>query len=108
MPENFFPIDIQISFYGKISDDTAFKKAKRFTDKPITEMIIIYEDNHYYHYWKYVEFIIAMVSSYHYAYIAAFIKMKFGDPIFNWMLFYEIFFFISTCLKFLRSYIPDG
>ena len=71
-------------------------------------MIIIYQDNRYYDYWTYAETTIAMVSSYHYAYIAAFIKMKYGDAIFNWMLFYEIFFLISTCLKFLKSYVPDG
>jgi hypothetical protein len=71
-------------------------------------MIIIYEDNRYYDYWKYAELVIAMVSSYFYAYIAAFIKMEYGDTKFTWMLCYEIFFFISTCLKFLRSYVPDG
>jgi len=71
-------------------------------------MIIIYDDNRYYDYWRYAELFISMVSSYYYAYIAAFIKMEYGEPRFTWMLVYECFFFISTCLKFLRSYIPDG
>lgn len=81
---------------------------KGFFDKPFAEMIIIYNDNRYYDYWRYAELIIAMVSSYFYAYIAAFIHIKYGEPRFTWMIFYESFFFISTCLKFLRSYIPDG
>lgn len=84
LPENFYPIDIDISFYGKTNDeDMQFKKEKGLFDKPITEMIIIYDNNRYYDYWRYAELIIAMVSSYHYAYIAAFIQMKFGDRVFN-------------------------
>ena len=109
LPENFYPIDIDISFYGKTNEaEGQFKKEQGFYDKPFVEMIIIYDDNQYYDYWRYAELIISMVSSYFYAYIAAFIKMEYGEPKFTWMIFYECFFLISTCLKFLRSYIPDG
>ena len=59
-------------------------------------MIIIYDDNRYYDYWRYAELMIAVVSSYYYAYVAAFFKIEYGESRFSWMIFYESFFFGAT------------
>lgn len=111
LPENFFPVDIDISFSSKSNEQAAMgdgSNKKSITDTPFTELIIIYKDNRYYDMLCYAELVLAMLSSYYYAYVAAFIKMEYGDSKFYWMMFYETFFLIATCLKFLRSYIPDG
>ena len=55
-----------------------------------------------------MEIVINLMSSYFYAYIAAFKVIKYGDSAFNWMIFYESFFLISLLLKFQVSFIPDG
>lgn len=115
LPENFFPIDIKISFSAKLHRDIDVPNEKqadsfleRIANKPIAELIVISLDNKYYALWKTLEIVINLMSSYFYAYIAAFKVIKYGDSAFNWMIFYESFFLISLLLKFLVSFIPDG
>jgi hypothetical protein len=84
------------------------KAKKSVTDIPFSQLIIISKDNKCYSIFNTIEIVIIMISSYYYAYLAAFETIRPGDVDFQWMLGFECFFLVSCCLKFLVTYVPDG
>ena len=73
-----------------------------------SELIIIRENNKLYGLWKLLDVLCCLISSYFYAYMAAFQDPKRGDSLFILMVFFETVFAISIMLKFLVEYVKDG
>ena len=52
--------------------------------------------------------ICCVISSYLYAFIAAFENPNVGETLFNVTIFFETVFLVSLCVQFLVSYKPEG
>lgn len=75
---------------------------------PFLEWIVIDMDNQVYLLWKMFVTTCCVVSSYLYAFIAAFENPNPGEMLFNITVFFESVFLVSICVNFLVSYEPDG
>lgn len=75
---------------------------------PFVERIIIADDNKYYKAFVFFNMWICIISSYIYAYMAAFYAPKAGDTLYYVSLFFELWFLLDITLKFLKSFTKDG
>ena len=74
----------------------------------LLDFVIISEENKIYKMWKFLDVMACLISSYYYAYMAAFQNPMVGEPLFNVMLFFETIFFISMVLNFFVEFVKDG
>lgn len=74
----------------------------------LLELIIISQDNKAYKLWKFFVVLHSLVSSYFYAYMAAFHKPLPGSDLFNLMVYFEFIFFCQIVFKFLEEFTKDG
>lgn len=84
------------------------KKSKLLGKKPFAERIIIGDDNKYYKGWLLFILFVSLISSYFYAYMAAFRAPKPGDSLHYWMIVFESTFLLDMVFKFLKSFTKDG
>jgi hypothetical protein len=105
-PIDFSNMDVEVSF--QLSNARNHEDIKYVKNKTFMERIVIDENNRYYLAWKIIVIFLCVISSYFYAYMAAFRAPEPGEDFFSVMLFFEISFFIDICLKFLVSFTKDG
>lgn len=74
----------------------------------ILELITISDSNKYYKAWKGFVVLHSLVSSYFYAYMAAFKSPKPEDDLFKVMLYFEFIFFCEIIFKFFEEFTKDG
>ena len=70
-------------------------------------MIIISRNNKVLFVWNAIHIVACLVSSYMYAYLAAFSE-KGGETFNEIIIGFEIIFFISFCLNFITDYKEEG
>lgn len=74
----------------------------------ILELITISDSNKYYKAWKGFVVLHSLVSSYFYAYMAAFNSPKPEDDLFKVMLYFEFIFVCEIIFKFFEEFTKDG
>ena len=72
------------------------------------ELIIISGSNKYYKAWTGFVVLHSLLSSYFYAYMAAFYEPQPEDDLFKLMVYFEFIFFCSIILKFFEEFTKDG
>ena len=105
MPGELFNSDVD-NCYTETND--VGKQSKLLREIPFSERIVISDENKAYKFWVILNMIMCIISSYFYAYMAAFKKPVPGDNLHHLMLAFEFFFFTDMTLKFLKSYTKDG
>lgn len=105
MPGELFNSDVD-NCYTETND--VGKQSKLLRKKPFVEQIIISDENRLYKLWVVFNMIMCVVSSYFYAYMAAFKAPKPGDDLHHIMIFFECMFAVDIILKFLKSFTKDG
>ena len=107
--------DIKASFImgnkeqrSKEEPDSNVDLKESFQKKPFSELIIIRQNNRYYLYWRTINTLCCLTSSYFYAYMAAFKEAAEDVHLTNLNLSFETIFLISMVLQFLVEYKEIG
>jgi len=103
MPDELSDLDVQISFQSEAKDQYALLLKNRER-----AWYIICEDSKIYGLWNGFNILCCLLSSYYYAYMAAFAAPKAGENNFTIMLGFEFVFLLSMGFNFLREFTKDG
>lgn len=93
---------------GGTNDDDEGDYEGEQDDLPFLEWIIIDSEGQGYILWQMFVTICCVISSYLYAFIAAFENPNPGETLFNVTIFFESVFLVSLCVNFLVDYKPEG
>ena len=100
LPWEFNHDDIHVSYSKEHRDFGHMSHTKQW--------FIICQENRAYKAWKGFSIFSSLISSYFYAYMAAFRAPVLGEQNFTIMLVFELIFLCSMGFKFLNEYTKDG
>ena len=81
------------------------KKTERNID--CLDYMTISESGYFMLIWSPVESIVCLISSYYYAYLAAFSELEPSEI--QWLaVWFEVFFLVCLIMNFFKEYTPDG
>ena len=105
MPSELYNSDVDNCF---TETNDVGKQSKLLRKKPFHEQIIISDENKAYKLWIVFNMILCILSSYFYAYMAAFKAPQPGEKLHYVMIVFECLFGVDISLKFLKSFTKDG
>jgi hypothetical protein len=103
LPQYVSDIDVKISCSQEKQDS-----GEILANQGAGAWYIISQDNKLYYLWRGFNILCCLLSSYYYAYMAAFVAPKWGERNFFIMLGFEFIFLMSMGFKFLCEFVKDG
>ena len=76
--------------------------------RPLADLVIIKQNNRYYMYWRTLNTLCCLTSSFFYAFMAAFRGMTGNPTLYKINMAYESVFLISMGLQFIVEYVEVG
>ena len=76
--------------------------------RPLADLVIIKQNNRYYMYWRTLNTLCCLTSSFFYAFMAAFRGMTENPTLYKINMAYESVFLISMGLQFIVEYVEVG